>query len=655
MAGKLTGMQKTFYAYERLKEPLNSRTIFYSSAGTAEDADNTAGMLELLIGSDIGKDFTHIVCVNNFHKNYSDFKERYRQYDNIRYVSEDSREYISAAMRSEYVVSDGEMPSYYIKREGQIHINLLSHKKYLGCESPKSVLSAVFTKVQRTLNQSSYILYETDEVKDKLNRLFRLDEFFNGVLIRSSEPCCFAEPEKTEVPEPSDSGEFKYSEKYILELMGETASGETEEPDECIPYFNAEDAPSKEESSAELLSLFGGDKINSHRLELSGRKRVLFISEMNNKTPFISNICNIIEKYDPDVYDVTVFAVDTSNTSVLISLANRCRVIVRTGYMFCSEEQRERMDKARFAEKMDADFWKNEIKRTIGSDDFDILTLTQKPDPFWTGFCSGIHAKRKILVLDSQNGKNNYGVKLEAEIEKNFDLILHAEESESAVSAKGEKHKLLPMVINSRWNKLLENKPDFIKVTDGKNEYYALKRFENELENISFIPPFDGGKTNFFCAVNNYEDAEKAAEAFKNAECENAVLYLQILADCKVPEASADNIVTIADAKVSLLLLSLCDVFVEAYSSYGELGTAAGFMGLYVSPNRSLDLRSMKCRLLLDGPPEDSLYCGYSPRKGHDLRIKSSDFKKSDHISSYDKRSSEVFSEYFERQSSYER
>ena len=214
-----------------LKMNCNEGLIAYSSYEMNLNKDNVRRMFRAIADSEHGKKYRHVIAAYRINGRMKALKTMYPELD-IRLVSFGSDDYIKAVMTAKYLISDGRMPTYYTKRDEQVHLNLIDHKHYLTKTTPKEYKNRFYTKLRRTIAQSSFVTCKTDTMAGRMNRMLFTDSFFPGKMILSSEPASLrlgtlskvaAAEALAAMEETAEESTAKYTPEAIKELKAKYA------------------------------------------------------------------------------------------------------------------------------------------------------------------------------------------------------------------------------------------------------------------------------------------------------------------------------------------------------------------------------------------------------------------------------------------------
>lgn len=148
------------FAIYAKKSLINKSVLYESSLGDSIEG-NAYALFEFLLNDPNHANFNHIWALNNL----NDFKcilNKYKNYDNVKFVEIGSEQYIKYLARSKYVISDSTFPDYYFRRKGQVYINCWSNTPFNVMGKHEKLDPEMQGKIQRNFLNASFLIHPND-------------------------------------------------------------------------------------------------------------------------------------------------------------------------------------------------------------------------------------------------------------------------------------------------------------------------------------------------------------------------------------------------------------------------------------------------------------------------------------------------------------
>ncbi|GEM_PF-4737949 len=614
-----------------LQQPVQQKLIVYSTYNLTSKSDNVGRLLPEFVKSPLAEGFTHVVSVYSFNESFNRYRSEHQFPDNVRFVAFDSKEYITSLHTAKYLVSDGRLPTYYVRRSEQEHLNLFSHTSFLYTEEPElKYKNRMLTKLYKSAAMSTLITCENEQAAELIRKRLFLDDMFEGRLVRAALPELFPieeqaadEPVEQAAASAASSGK-KYTPEAIEALKAKILPAPEEEPEEDEPAeadfsaFIGSEYPDEAASAENIIKalLTGeGDFIPTRP---SGRKKLLFVAYLAGQNVKMLALRNLIERIDTERYSVTVYSYRTSNTTLCLSFSENVRVVVRNDYIFNQGDIAEQLTALNgidgsLEEKY---LYQLDLARAVGCSDFDSILVYETANPYWHKLCAAQTAAHKTFAAVSAAdvmAQSADPETLAALINNTYDKLLTVDEQSDRLD--GSMMAKLPIAYSSCWKELRRSEEEFGTARFKFKRYLVLQKRTRPLSAVTIIPDPESWEGSFFCPVVSEEDAKAVAALFREYRKAHpeATLYLQILADSlsvfKDILAEGDGACLIVGEKLPLLLIKKCDCFVYPYTEDPGLCAAARLMGTRARRPEHPTL----LKLALAGPTGGVLYSEYRP------------------------------------------
>lgn len=624
-------------ANSALQQPLQPKLIVYSTYNLTSRSDNVGRLLPEIVKSPLAEGYTHVVSVYSFGKSFERYREEHNFPNNVRFVAFDSKEYITALHTAGRLVSDGRLPTYYVRREGQIHLNLFSHLSFLYTEEPElKFVNRTLTKLNKSAAMSTLITAENERAAELIRRRLFLDDMFEGRLVRAALPELFPLDDEEAEAEAKPASDKRYTPEAVEALKAKYAPAEeapetpeTEEdetPEQSAAPFIGTEYPDEAASTENIIkALFTdeGDFIPTHP---SGRKKLLFMAYLAGQTEKMLALRNLIDRVDTERYSVTVYSYRTSNTTLCHSFSEGVRVVVRNDYVLNPNDIAEQLTALNGINGSleESYLYQLDLARAAGCSDFDSILVFDTANPYWHRLTAAQTAARKTFAAASAPqvmAQSADPETLAALINSTYDRLLTVDEIPDRLDAS-KLHKL-PIAYSRVWKQVRSSEEEFKKARFKFKDYYILQNRQRPLDGVVIIPKPDSWEGSFFCPVVSEEDAKAVAELFRKyrADHPKASLYLQILTDSKHSitgiAAEGEDIFIIPVPRLPLLLMARCEYFVYPYTEDPGLCSAARLMG---TKARRPDHPTL-LKLALAGPTNGALYSDYLPPMPEEPRL----------------------------------
>lgn len=591
------------------KKP-EDRTIAYIARDMLSGKGNVELLFREMAAGGFADRFTHIIAVPKFGEKFIAFKNSFPGLD-IRFVAFDSDEFVRALASAKYLISDGRLPLYYIRRSGQKHLCLFDQNSLLFAEDENGAYqSRIFRELSRLVPMTDLMLCANEDVLKIMNERLFLDSFYSGRLIRAAEPAYYYAPEAKAEQAPARSS-AKYSPADIKKLMDMYAPAAEEEPaPEEIGYPVTGQVPDRKASYDSIIgALFFGEG-SYIDLAASGKPKIAVMAYLNSTTRYTLALRNFCDRIDKQRYSVTVFAFATPSSAFCRGFGSGTRVIQKDDYTFSASDME--MQAAESDELSEKKIWKNEILRSLGSDSFDAVLVFNTVNPFRHRFAGYMNAGLHIFAAPSEKDiLEGYPdpAMLSGLINRIYDrtLLLSGEGRRLTHAEK------MPSVLWSGWKNAAAEQPEVLKYSDGSRQLMAAAPAPMAPVGCTLIPLIDRRNENTLCIAADMADAEKLCRAFEEYSAGEPTkrLYLCVLTDdpSGAAELSSKRITVLTGPKIPLLLMKECGSFVYPYEGGSGLEAAAALLGRKTNPHEVTAAEL----LLMSGPENGTLYSEYAP------------------------------------------
>lgn len=607
----MTNEEKNLHRVSLFDTAMQSKTDDKAIAYIARDMLSGKGNVELIFKEIAARSFadrfTHFIAVSRITDNCKALRDSLPGLD-VRFIVFDSDEFVRTLAAARYIISDGRLPLYYIRRSGQKHLCLFDQDRLLFSDDD-AARTHIFKELSRLVPMTDLMLCANEDVLDIMNERLFLDSFYTGKLIRGAEPAYYG-PVLTETHRTASESSAKYSPARIAELMESYAPSGDEPIPEPEKHPVPGEVPDRETSLDNIIgALFFGE---SSYLEYSrsDRRRIAVMAFLGTHTGPVTALRNFCGKIDRNEYSLTVFAFATISSKLCLTFDSGTRIIQKDDYTFSASD----MDvlSAGSEELSEKNVWKNEILRSLGSDNFDAVLVFGTVNPFRHRIAGWMNTSLRIFACESEGAVlDDYPDPdmLTELINRTYDKTLLLRGSGRRFTKTGR----MPAVLWNGWRTARDEQPERVIYSDGEKKLLALSPAPVGLTGCTVIPLPDRTKDNILCIAADKEDAGRLCSLFREyaQDKPDARLYLCLLTDddSAAAELSEDRITVLADKSIPLILMKECGRFVYPYEGGSALETAAALLG---AASRTYG-PSAEELLLMDGPEDGSFYSLYAP------------------------------------------
>lgn len=182
-----------FYTYYREKLPIDEKAILFESFNGDDFTGNPFYLLLEACRNSAYSGFTKYIAVKNkdlkIDKKVESLLENYDLLDKVVLIARNSKNYCKILASAKYLVNNVTLPTYFIKREGQVYMNTWHGTPLKGLgrnikDNPNSI-----GNVQRNFLMSDYLLYPNRYSFDHIRHDYMLDQFYTGKYVLAGYPC----------------------------------------------------------------------------------------------------------------------------------------------------------------------------------------------------------------------------------------------------------------------------------------------------------------------------------------------------------------------------------------------------------------------------------------------------------------------------------
>lgn len=188
--GKKIGVKAcSVIASHYLTQPLKPKWIFYDAFNGLGVLCNPRAIFKRLLENKEFNDYKHIWVVEDYERS-SGTVDEFADYDNVIFVTKNSKEHAKYICTSKYIIANTTMPSFYVRREGQIYLNTWHGvpTKSMGYERPGQRIRGASNVVRNFLG-TTHLISANRFVTDRMyKKAYMLDELYEGKFIEAGHP-----------------------------------------------------------------------------------------------------------------------------------------------------------------------------------------------------------------------------------------------------------------------------------------------------------------------------------------------------------------------------------------------------------------------------------------------------------------------------------
>lgn len=341
-----------------LKKTLKDHQIMFESGNGKEMKGIPFQIFQIMKGDRRFDQFTFIWCITS-KKKFDKYNRKYAKDKNVLIHFGRDAVYRDMLACSKFVISENRLPYYYVRRDGQKYLNTGNEEYYERetWEDNNEKISLKRQIIKDLLNTSHLLSISPEMTKLFYKKKNQLDTLYSGEILELSR---------------LDQGNLKL----------------------VISYF-----------------IFDNKEQNINILSLQTNKKKILINAKYNKSEWWQRrIARMVNNIDYSRFDVTLLTKvvrGDKGLKALESLNKNVRILMRSGYMDMSEKEFESyyyIDKCfldlsnpkEYFNKISKETIKNEWKRLMGTDQFDVAILCDNELKDHMGFWQMMYSEAQI-------------------------------------------------------------------------------------------------------------------------------------------------------------------------------------------------------------------------------------------------------------------
>lgn len=210
-----------YYTYYRKKLSIDEKAIVFESFNGDDFTGNPFYLLLEACRNEKYSDYKKYVSVKKVDllndNKVKRLLENYSLLDKVTLITASSRKYCKILASAKYFVNNVTLPTYFVKREGQVYLNTWHGTPLKGLgrnikDNPNSI-----GNVQRNFLMSDYLLYPNKYSFEHIKHDYMLDQFYQGKYVLAGYPCNSAFFDKSRVDEIKK--QFEIEDKKVVVYM----------------------------------------------------------------------------------------------------------------------------------------------------------------------------------------------------------------------------------------------------------------------------------------------------------------------------------------------------------------------------------------------------------------------------------------------------
>lgn len=194
-----------YYTHYRENLPIDEKAIVFESFNGDDFTGNPFYLLFEACKNEKYSAYTKYVAVKKIDlkedKKVETLLKNYDLLDKVVLVPRNSREYCKLLASAKYFVNNVTLPTYFVKREGQVYLNTWHGTPLKGLGRNIKDNPNTIGNVQRNFLMSDYLLYPNKYSFEHIKHDYMLDQFYQGKYVLAGYPCNSAFFDKSRVDE----------------------------------------------------------------------------------------------------------------------------------------------------------------------------------------------------------------------------------------------------------------------------------------------------------------------------------------------------------------------------------------------------------------------------------------------------------------------
>lgn len=172
-----------------LSKPIKNKNVFYDAFNGLGVLCNPRAIFKNLLKREDFKDYKHIWVVEDYKKSAGTLNE-FAEHDNVIFVRKNSKEHARYICTSKYIIANTTMPSFYVRREGQVYLNTWHGvpTKSMGYERPGQRIRGASNVVRNFLGTTHLISANRFVTDTMYKKAYMLDEIYDGKFLEVGHP-----------------------------------------------------------------------------------------------------------------------------------------------------------------------------------------------------------------------------------------------------------------------------------------------------------------------------------------------------------------------------------------------------------------------------------------------------------------------------------
>lgn len=182
-----------YYTYYRKRLPINEKAIVFESFSGDDFTGNPFYLLLEACTNPEYSAYTKYVAVKKIDmktdRKVVSLLQNYDLLDKVVLLTVSSKKYCQALASAKYFVDNVTLPTYFVKREGQVYLNTWHGTPLKGLGRNIKDNPNTIGNVQRNFLMADYLLYPNRYSFEHIRHDYMLDQFYTGHYVLSGYPC----------------------------------------------------------------------------------------------------------------------------------------------------------------------------------------------------------------------------------------------------------------------------------------------------------------------------------------------------------------------------------------------------------------------------------------------------------------------------------
>lgn len=167
---------------------IDNNIVLYRTNGSVNISGNPYVIFMELVNHPEYKHLKHYFVISNKKIQNEDILKQYATHPNVKFIKQGSNEYLEALTRAKYIVYNNSLPTFFIKKEGQILINTWDYTPFwkIGIDVISKFMGPVWN-TQKNFYSCDYLISPNKYTTNILFQAYNLKNLFEGTIIEAGQ------------------------------------------------------------------------------------------------------------------------------------------------------------------------------------------------------------------------------------------------------------------------------------------------------------------------------------------------------------------------------------------------------------------------------------------------------------------------------------